>query len=111
MSRYTMVSLIPCQRPGVRPIVVMPGGSRYTLARYGQEFEAAWWSEVAARVVNMAASEEIPDDRSWQTESHQAHFVATEHRYTLDLDTGEVRRWRVLVTVEASESGRMEVHR
>lgn len=111
MSRYVMVRLIPCQSPGVRPIVTDEAGCRYTIARYGQEFEAVWHSEIAARVVNMAASEEIPDDRSWQTESHQAHFVATEHHYTLDLDTGEVRRWRVLVTVEAIEAGRMTVHR
>ena len=110
MSRYVMVRLIPCQSPHVRPIVVMPGGTRYTLARYGQEFEAGTLGEEARHVLAAAWREELPqgvshagNDVAWQTE--------TEFRYTLNVDTGEVRRWRVLVTVEASEAGKMTVHR
>jgi hypothetical protein len=111
MSRYVMVSLIPCQRPNVRPIVVMPGGSRYTLARYGKEFEASCLSDVATCVTANAMGESADDHRDWSAGEDSAQCVVSEHRYTLDLDTGEVRRWRVLVTVEAANSGKMEVHR
>lgn len=112
MSRYVMVRLIPCQSPGVRPIVTDEAGCRYTIARTADEFEASSWAEVAARVASRAANEELPAERECATGAHGYAVVDTiEHHYTLDLDTGEVRRWRVLVTVEAIEAGRMTVHR
>lgn len=111
MSRYVMVSLIPCQRASVRPIVVMPGGTRYTLARYGKEFDVSCLSDVATCVTAVAMTEEAPEHKDWSSNNDSAKCVASEHRYTLDLDTGEVRRWRVLVTVEASDAGKMQVHR
>lgn len=112
MSRYVMVRLIPCQRPGVRPIVTDEAGCRYTIARTADEFEAASWAEVAARLASRAADEELPAERECETGAHGYAVVDTiEHHYTLDIDTGEVRRWRVRAMFEASEAGKVTVHR
>lgn len=110
MSRYVMVRLIPCQSPGVRPIVTDEAGCRYTLARYGQEFEAGTLGDEARHVLAAAWREELPEgvshagnDVAWQTE--------TEFRYTLNVDTGEVREWFVDVTIDVYGGMEMQVHR